>query len=648
MVYVMMSTAAIGQVVINELDCDTPGIDDMEFLELLSDSPEFPLDGYVVVFFNGSVNGNNSSYYTIDLDGYVTDVNGLLLIGSNSVSPVPQLLIPENTIQNGADAVAIYQASDFNFPEETVATIVNLIDVLIYDTSDPDDLDLIEIFRAHPDYSDIEQINEGSGNNTNSVQRLNDGSYISTVPTPRQLNEGGGTDFNEIEITIAQSQYTEGESFDIVFTTSDNVLENINFEINLENGSFGSADYFGSTALTLSAGQSSTSTTIMLVDDTLDEGDEVAVVRFVDLPESLLALNDNITLRVVDNDFVVSPFGIPTSPTYGLVESTQPAGYYDRLNALADDDLRQAIQGIIADPNVVRAQTYTDVIDILTQADQNPGNSNEVWLVYSEEGRAKLDFQTTSNSNGKWNREHTFPRSRAGYQSIEEDEIGDGINIFWQTSADSLRHGNSDAHALRVADGPENSSRSNQHYGEYNGPAGTLGSFKGDVARSVLYLEIRYNGLEVVNGFPNVDGQLGDLETLLEWHRNDPPDDFEMNRNNIVYEWQRNRNPFIDHPNLIEYIWGNQVGNDWLLPVATKELDDLNVHVYPNPTSGKIFVKGLNNHAILDLYSAQGKKLNTYSLISDSEIELQLKSGFYLLTINSEGKLKTQILIVNE
>ena len=72
----IMSTAATGQIVINELDCDNPGIDNMEFLELLSDTPNFPLDGYVVVFFNGSESGGNSSYFTVDLDGYVTDING--------------------------------------------------------------------------------------------------------------------------------------------------------------------------------------------------------------------------------------------------------------------------------------------------------------------------------------------------------------------------------------------------------------------------------------------------------------------------------------------------------------------------------------------------------------------------------------------
>lgn len=645
-VFGMTITASIAQLVINELDCDTPGIDDMEFVELLSDTPNFPLDGYVVVFFNGSENGGNSSYFTVDLDGYATDVNGLLLIGSNTVSPVPQYLIPENTIQNGADAVAIYQGSDFNFPEETVATIDNLIDVLMYDTSDSDDEDMLAIFRAHPDFASIEQINEGSSNNTNSIQRNNDGTYTSTVPTPRQLNDGSGVSLNGVQITIAESQYGEGESFDIAFTTEVTVTEALNFDINLNNFFFNNADYTGTTALTIAAGQNSTSTTITLIDDSEDEGDEVAIVRIVDLPEDFLALNNNLQIRVVDNDFVLAPYGIPTNPTFGIVSSTQPVGYYNSLDGLADTELRQAMQEIIADPTVVRAQTYNDVIDILNDADQNPANSNEVWLVYSEEGRAKLDFQTTSDNDGKWNREHTFPRSRAGYNSIEEDNDRDGINIFWVTSADSLRHGNSDAHALRAADGRENGIRNNQHYGEYVGPEGTLGSFRGDVARSVLYMTVRYNGLSVVNGFPDIDGQLGDLATLLDWHRNDPPDDFEMNRNNVIYEWQRNRNPFIDNPNLIEYIWGDQVGNNWNLPSSSQDIELLGVDVYPNPTTDRIFIQGLTNQAEVTIHSAQGQSLNSYTIVGDSEIALDLPKGMYVVSVNSEEKVKTVKLVV--
>ena len=139
--------SSFAQIVINELDCDTPGVDNLEFVELLSETPNFPLDGYVLVFFNGSASGANLSYFTIDLDGYVTDINGLLLIGSNSVSPVPQLLISESVIQNGADAVAIYQADDLDFEEPTLAHVdESLIDVLLYQTNDSDGLGLQAIF----------------------------------------------------------------------------------------------------------------------------------------------------------------------------------------------------------------------------------------------------------------------------------------------------------------------------------------------------------------------------------------------------------------------------------------------------------------------------------------------------------------------
>ncbi len=63
------SQMSIGQIVINELDCDTPSIDDKEFVELKSDIPNFSLNGYVVVFFNGSASGGNTSYLAIDLMG---------------------------------------------------------------------------------------------------------------------------------------------------------------------------------------------------------------------------------------------------------------------------------------------------------------------------------------------------------------------------------------------------------------------------------------------------------------------------------------------------------------------------------------------------------------------------------------------------
>ena len=89
---------------INELDADSPSTDTEEFIELKSQTPNFSTDGYILVFFNGSSSGGDSSYMVIDLNGYTTDNNGLLLIGSVGVAPFPQIVIAENVIQNGADA----------------------------------------------------------------------------------------------------------------------------------------------------------------------------------------------------------------------------------------------------------------------------------------------------------------------------------------------------------------------------------------------------------------------------------------------------------------------------------------------------------------------------------------------------------------
>jgi len=642
-----MGQFLLAQIVINELDSDTPSTDTLEFIELKSDTPNFSLDGYIVVLFNGSTNGMDSSYFAIDLDGYTTDVNGLLLIGSNTVVPFPQLLISQNVIQNGADAVAVYQADILDFPRGTLATTTNLIDALVYDTSDADDPVLMGLLGV------TQQINENKNGNktTESIQRNNDGTYIVTTPTPRQLNDGSGIIFNGVSISVAQTQYNEDETFDITFTTDTNVTSELNFTISLDNGGFNASDFTGSTSLTIPIGQNTTSTTITLVDDSDDEGDEVLKIYMIDLMEPIIPSNNNIEVRIVDNDFTMAAWGIPTNPTFGLVTSTQPNGYYNSLDGLADTALRQALQDIIANPATVRAQTYADVIDILKEADQNPAHSNQVWLVYTEQGRAKLDLQTSGGSNtGKWNREHTYPRSRGGFESIDLDDIADGKDIFWTTEADSLRHGNSDAHALRAADGPENSSRGNQNYGtnEYDGPLDNSGSFKGDVARSVLYMAVRYNGLAVVNGYPSADpdGFLGDLATLLDWHRNDPPDDFEMNRNNVIYTWQFNRNPFIDQPDLVEYIWGNNVGDVWSQPLGIKDTTILDIKIYPNPTTNSIYIKGIKAQSIVEIFSVDGRRLSKSLISNNSMLDLNVSSGVYFVKISSENKSIIKKLIV--
>ena len=136
-----------------------------------------------------------------------------------------------------------------------------------------------------------------------------------------------------------------------------------------------------------------------------------------------------------------------------------------RINVNSSSDLEQAITSIIAETGVVRHHTYADITTIVKDADASALNSNKVWLLYSEIERSDVLFQDGSNGNGRWNREHVFPRSRGDYDSLEDlDDIADGINVWVETSVDSLRHGNSDAHHLRATDAPTNSSRGDQNY----------------------------------------------------------------------------------------------------------------------------------------------------------------------------------------
>jgi hypothetical protein len=636
---------SFGQVVINELDCDTPSTDDKEFIELKSTAPNFALDGYVLVLYNGTGTLINKSYYVVDLDGFTTDINGIIVIGNSLVSPVPTKFLPDNIFQNGPDGVALYLGSSSDFPNNSTATSLNLIDALVYDTNDADATVLMGLLGV------TTQINEGQNNlqTTQSIQRKSDGTYEIKTPTPGVNNDGSGIAFNGITISINTTQYTEGNTFPITFTTQNNVTADLTFGFTLNNSSFTTDDFTGNTTVFIAAGSKSFSTTITLIDDFFDEGDEVSKIKFGTLPSLFNRLNDFIEIRIVDNDFTVAPFGTPLNPTHGIVTSTAPIGYYDSLEGLSGNALKLAIQNIIANPAVVHAHNYGDIVEILRKADQNPLNSNQVWLMYVEQARSKLEVQETGINTGKWNREHIYPQSRGGYTD-GTSSIADGIDIWLPTNANDILAGHADAHHLRAEDGPENSLRSNKDYGltGYNGPTGTMGSWKGDVARAVFYMAVRYNALSVVNGdiADTTIGQLGDLASLLLWNTLDSSDDFEMNRNNYIYTWQVNRNPFIDYPELANYIWGANAGQVWHSNLATNDFINLNVSVYPNPAQKTITISGLNEKATIEIYNSIGQKVLKTSFTGETKFDIDFESGIYFAKINSGNKAVVKKIIV--
>ncbi len=208
--------------------------------------------------------------------------------------------------------------------------------------------------------------------------------------------------------------------------------------------------------------------------------------------------------------------------------------------------------------------TYTPGIwNASKNTDEDPNNSNNVLLIYGyndSDGNNVTDRTRSKNLNGgsngtDWNREHTFPRSRA--VPVLDDEGRDGPPY-------------ADGHNLRPSDVQMNSNRGSRKFASGSGNAGNVGSnwypgdeWKGDAARILLYMYLRYGDQckprFASSGTTNsVDSNM--INILLEWNAQDPVSDIEDNRNayhdsNDNFA-QGNRNPFIDNPFIATVIWG--------------------------------------------------------------------------------------------
>jgi hypothetical protein len=178
------ATLSIAQTTIKivEIDADQTSTDDMEFLEIRTASSSQSLDGYIVVFYNGS---DNESYRTVDLSGYSSDANGYFIIGSDLFPGADIILGPDNTIQNGADAIAIYSAAAANFPDDTPVTSAGLIDAVVYGTSDDDDQELLAGLNQTIQWDE----NVNGMKDVESIQYdPSTGGFCAGTPTPRAAN----------------------------------------------------------------------------------------------------------------------------------------------------------------------------------------------------------------------------------------------------------------------------------------------------------------------------------------------------------------------------------------------------------------------------------------------------------------------------
>lgn len=173
-------------VMINELDADTPGTDSAEFIELYDGGVgNTNLDGLIVVFWNGA---NDTSYRTIDLNGFDTDSEGYFLLGNSEVAGA-DIVFPDGTLQNGPDAVGIYAAHQAEFPSGTPLKFEGLIDAIVYGPAAQIDEELLALLE--PDQPQVDEAARGNGPG-HSLQRCPNGeggmrrteTYRPDIPTP--------------------------------------------------------------------------------------------------------------------------------------------------------------------------------------------------------------------------------------------------------------------------------------------------------------------------------------------------------------------------------------------------------------------------------------------------------------------------------
>ena len=176
---------------INELDCDQSGSTDArEFIELYDGGIGNKLmDGFLVVLWNGF---NDQSYRTMDLAGLRTNAQGYFVVGSAAV-PGVGLVIPDGTLQNGADAVAVHQSLATAFPNGTPVTAANLIDAVVYGIAQPDDTGLLDVLTPGK-----LQAAEGANSSVlalarrpNATSAFQPGQFVTQSPTPGMSNVTG-------------------------------------------------------------------------------------------------------------------------------------------------------------------------------------------------------------------------------------------------------------------------------------------------------------------------------------------------------------------------------------------------------------------------------------------------------------------------
>lgn len=327
-------------------------------------------------------------------------------------------------------------------------------------------------------------------------------------------------------------------------------------------------------------------------------------------------------------------------PYYCLAQ--MPA-YYNSINfSQTGNNLKDQLSQLITTTHTHKLVYTPEVWDALEQSDLVPGNTQNVFLIYgyndndtdddNDRTRSKNLTCHSESCDGKWVREHVFPRS-LGNPNLGFEGPG------------------SDAHHLRAIDYDMNNDRGNRRFADGSGNAALLtggyfypgDEWKGDIARMMMYMYVRYksqcNATFVGSGSTTYNVDMPNI--FLEWNKEDPVSQYEKNRNSILQNMQGNRNPFIDNPYLATLIWGGPAAENTWSNLSSQDFSLNTIAVYPTLTTGEIHIENTTaDKYIYTVYNSLGQQVK--ATISDNTVNITGNtSGLYFLIISNDNSAKT-------
>ncbi len=315
-----------------------------------------------------------------------------------------------------------------------------------------------------------------------------------------------------------------------------------------------------------------------------------------------------------------------------------PAGYYSSLNGKSGAELKTAVRNVIY--NHTQVSSYSALPQYFQRTDVYPG-TRQWWDMYSD-----IPFYAPSFSG--LNREHSFPKSWWGgsttipaytdlnhlYPSEAAANMAKSNYPLGEVASINLTRGDFDNGISKV--GPAVA-------GQGGGATRVFepdDEYKGDFARTYFYMVTCYQDLSWKYKYMLMDGVYPTLNQwaqtlLLKWHKQDGVSQKEIDRNETVYGIQNNRNPFIDFPELADYIWGDKKGLPFYAvipdtptgtPLLIKPTNDMNLdfgQVAEGKTAkSRIQLLGENLKGVLSLSMDRNSKSNF--TISESEVSASL------------------------